>query len=190
MRNTTVITAALLLAGLTAGCSNGSDKPTVSKATDTPSATATKPTPSPSPSPSKETLRLGDTVNVNAGGYDFSAAAFAYKDKGVTSPPGMLQAGLKLALVEVKVCNKDDEPVTVSPFVWSLAYEDGARMEPFHMSAPELPQPVYPMDAKVRGGDCVRGNVFFEVPDGFGRAERVLYSPADLDEPVEWLVGK
>ncbi|MCX4906860.1 DUF4352 domain-containing protein [Streptomyces sp. NBC_00878] len=187
MRRTTVLLAACLLATLTACGGSDDDKPTVSKATDTPSAT-TKPTPS--PSPSKEALRLGDTANVNTGGFSFSAAALAYKDKGVSSPPGMLQDGMKLALVEVKVCNKNDEPIEVSPFVWSLAYEDGVRVEPFHMSGSGLPQPVYPMDAKVRGGDCVRGNVFFEVPEESGRAERVLYSPQDLDEPVEWPVGK
>ncbi|QQM41983.1 DUF4352 domain-containing protein [Streptomyces liliifuscus] len=187
MRHTTALLAACLLATLTACGGSDDDKPAVSKATDTPSA-STKPTPS--PSPTKETLRLGDTVNVNSGGIQFSAAALAYKDKGITSPPGMLQDGQKLALVEVKVCNRDDEAMTVSPFVWSLAYEDGARAEPFHMSGAGLPQPVYPMDAKVRGGDCVRGNVFFEVSEGSGSAERVLYSPQDLDEPVEWPVSK
>lgn len=187
MRHTTALLAVAVLATLTACGGSDSDKPTVSKATDTPPAT-TKP--APSPSPSKETLRLGDTANVNTGGFEFSAAALAYKDKGVSSPPGMLQDGLKLALVEVKVCNKGDEAMTVSPFVWSLAYEDGARMEPFHMGGSGLPQPVYPMDAKVKGGDCVRGNVFFEVPEESGRAERVLYSPQDLGEPVEWPVGK
>ncbi|MCX5336886.1 DUF4352 domain-containing protein [Streptomyces sp. NBC_00140] len=188
MRHTITVTlAACLLATLAACGGSDDDKPTVSKATDTPSA-ATKPTPS--PSPTKEKLRLGDTVNVNSDGIKFSAAALAYKDKGVTSPPGMLQDGQKLARVEVKVCNKGDEPITVTPFVWSLAYEDGVRVEPFHMSGGGLPQPVYPMDAKVSGGDCVRGNVFFEVSERAGRAERVLYSPQDLDEPVEWPTGK
>lgn len=189
MRRTTALLAAWLLATLTACGGSNDDKPTVSKATDTPSAATT---PTPSPSPTKETLRLGDTVNVGSGSLKFSAAALAYKDKGVTSPPGMLQDGQKLALVEVKVCNKGDDPITVTPFVWSLAYEDGARVEPFHMSGSGLPQPVYPMDAKVGGGggDCVRGNVFFEVTEGSDRAERVLYSPQDVDGPVEWPVGK
>lgn len=185
MRHTTAITAALLLAGLTA-CSGDSDKPTVTKATDNPSASNS---PSPSPTPSAETLKVGDTVNISTRN-EFSATVLAYKDRGITGPPGLLQAGNKLAAVEVKICNKGDQPFPVSPFTWSLAYEDGARVEPFHVSGSELPQPVYPMDAKVKGGDCVRGNVTFEVPESWARPERVLYSPADLDEPVEWQIGK
>lgn len=194
--NTVIIsTAAVLIAGIvTAGLvvSNSRDAddptPTVVKAANTPSASSTKT--SPSPSPSQETLKLGDKVDIDAGGNKFSAAVLAHKDKGISSPTGLFQDGQKLALVEVKVCNEGEQPITVAPFTWSLAYEDGSRLEPFHMTGSELPPPVYPMDAKVKGGDCVRGNVFFEVPKGFGRAERVLYSPGDLDEPVEWQVGK
>ncbi|MEH0633811.1 DUF4352 domain-containing protein [Streptomyces bottropensis] len=194
--NTVIIsTAAVLIAGIvTAGIvvSNSSDAddptPTVVEAANPPSASSTKT--SPSPSPSQETLKLGDKVDIAAGGNKFSAAVLAHKDKGITSPTGLFQDGQELALVGVKVCNEGEQPITVAPFTWSLAYEDGSRLEPFHMTGNELPPPVYPMDAKVKGGDCVRGNVFFEVPKGFGRAERVLYSPADLDEPVEWQVGK
>lgn len=193
--NTIIIsTAAVLIAGIvTAGIvvsnsRNDDPTPTVVKAASTPSASSTKA--SPSPSPSQETLKLGDKVDIDAGGNKFSAAALTHKDKGLRSPTGLFQDGQKLALVEVKVCNEGEEPITVAPFTWSLAYEDGSRLEPFHMTGSELPPPVYPMDAKVKGGDCVRGNVLFEVPKGFGRAERVLYSPGDLDEPVEWQIGK
>ena len=87
------------------------------------------------------------------------------------------------------MCNKDAEPITTTPFVWQLAYADGARFEATSMSGGDFPQPLYPVDAKVRGGDCVRGHVLFEVPKE-GRAERVLYSPDALDEPVEWQVGE
>jgi hypothetical protein len=187
MRHTAVLAAALLLTGAVTGCSSDDQKkPAVQKATDTPSASNS---PSPSPSPSQEKYKLGDTVDISAI-HELSAAALAYKDKGIASPPGLVREGNKLAVVEVKVCNKGTKTFSVGPFAWSLAYKDGARVEPFHVSGGELPQPVYPADAKVRNGDCVRGNVLFEVPDGFGPAERVLYSPDDLDEPVEWQVGK
>ncbi|MEJ8670312.1 MULTISPECIES: DUF4352 domain-containing protein [unclassified Streptomyces] len=186
MRTRTTIAVCLLLAGLTASCSsNDTDEPTVAKASVTESA---GPTPSPTPSPRQETYKLGDIVDISAGGNDFSAATLTYKNQGVTSPPGLLQEGQKFATVQVKVCNRSDEPIEVSPFTWSLAYEDGARVEPTHVSGGGLPQPAYPLDAKVRGGDCVRGYILFEVPEEFGRAERVLYSPGDLDEPVEWTV--
>jgi hypothetical protein len=183
-RTTTTLTAALLLAGLATGCSSdGEGKPAVAKATNTPSASST---PSPSPSPSRETFGLGDTADIDAGGRKWSTTVLAFKDKGITGTPGLGSDGRKWALAEVKVCNRGAEAFPVSPFTWSLAYADGARVEPTHVSS-GLPEPLYPMDAKVRGGDCVRGNVTFEVPLE-GRAERVLYSPSDLDEPVEWLV--
>jgi hypothetical protein len=184
-RRATAITAALLLTGLTASCSSESEKPTVSKATDAPPASSS---PSPTPSPSQETYKIGDTVDINAVN-EFSAAALAYKDKGITGPPGLVQEGNKLAVVEAKVCNKGAKTMSVSPFVWSLAYKDGARVEPFHVSGGELPQPLYPAEAKVKGGDCVRGHILFEAPRE-GQPERVLYSPDELDEPVEWVVSK
>lgn len=186
MRHTATITAALLLAGLTAGCSSDSNEPTVAKATTPP---ATSSTPSPSPSPSKETYKLGDTINISNAGVEFTVTATSFKDEGITSLPGMLSAEEKWAVVEVKVCNVGSQVFSVSPFPWSLAYEDGARVQGSGLSGAGLPAPEYPVDAKVPAGDCVRGNVPFEVPKS-GRAERVLYSPEDLEEPVEWQLGK
>lgn len=187
MRRTATITAALLLAGLTAGCSSGTDEPTVAKATTSPSTASSSP--SPSPSPSKETYKLGDTINISNAGFKFTVTVTSFKDDGITSLPGMLSADEKWAVAEVKVCNTGSQVFSVSPFPWSLAYEDGARVQGSGVSGAGLPAPEYPVDAKVSGGDCVRGNVPFEVPKS-GRAERVLYSPEDLEEPVEWQLGK
>ena len=188
MRTRTIATtAALLLAG-TVGCSsNGDDsKPTVAKASET---QTTSPTPSPTPSPSAETYKLGDTVDVDTEDGKFTAAALTYKAGGIPDVAGLLKGDQKWAVLEVKVCNKGPETIEVSPFVWSLAYADGARMEPMHMTGNELPQPLYPLEAKVKNGDCVRGNVLFQVPQQ-GTPERALYSPDALDEPVEWTVPK
>jgi len=191
MRRTTTLltlTTCLLLTGATTGCSSDTDdKPTVSKATHTPSADASSPSPTPSPSP--ETYKLGDTIDIETSGYQFAVTVIAFADKGITSVPGLLKAGEKWAQVEVKVCNTGSEALGVSPFPWSLAYADGVRVEATSVSGAELPGPEYPVEARVRGGDCVRGKVPFEVPEG-GRAERVLYSPGDLDEPVEWVLPK
>lgn len=185
MRRTTILlTAACLLAGATVGCSSDSedDKPTVSKATNTPTTAAT----SPSPSPSPETYKLGDTINIETSGFEFAVTVIAFKDKGITTDvPGLLQDGEKWAQAEVKVCNVGSETFGASPAPWSLAYADGVRVDSTSISGAELPAPEYPIEARVRAGDCVRGNVPFEVPED-GRAERVLYSPGDLDEPVEW----
>lgn len=160
------------------------DKPTVAKA----AASSPPATPSPSPSPSQPTLRLGDTADISSD-VETSAAALAYTDEGIKGWPEALDAGRKWAVVMVKVCNKGTEAIGVSTYPWSLAYADGVRVDSAGMNAGDLPQPLYPMDAKVKGGDCVRGNIVFQVPQE-GRPERVLYSPETLDEPVEWLVGK
>ncbi|WP_286255479.1 DUF4352 domain-containing protein [Streptomyces graminofaciens] len=187
MRHTTTLLSVVLLLAVS-GCSSddeGSGKPTVTKASPTPTVAS----PSPSPSPSKaETLKLGDTANISADS-EFTAAALGYTDKGITGVPELLSAGQKWSVVMVKVCNKGGEPIATTPLVWSLAYADGVRVEAAGMNAGELPQPLYPMEAKVSSGDCVKGNIAFTVPES-GRPERVLYSPDALDEPVEWQIGK
>jgi len=188
MRRTILPAAILLLAGAAVGCSSDTDdKPTVSKATDTPTTSSSSPSPSPSPSP--ETYKVGDTIDIEASGYQFAVTVIAFKDKGITTDvPGLLNDGEKWAQAEVKVCNSGSESFGVSPAPWSLAYEDGARVDATSISGAELPAPEYPIEARVKSGDCVRGNVPFEVPVD-GRAERVLYWPGDLDDPVEWLIG-
>jgi hypothetical protein len=188
MRHTTATVAAcLLLASIATACSSSDDpKPTVAKASDTPPASST---PTPTPSPSQEQLKVGDTAKINAADAKFTAAVLGYKDDGIKGVPEMLSSGQKWAALQVKVCNTGTDGFGVSPLVWSLAYTDGARIEAAGMNAGELPQPLYPMDAEVKVGDCVRGWIAFQVPVE-GRPERVLYSPDTLDEPVEWLVGK
>ncbi|MGW1721130.1 DUF4352 domain-containing protein [Streptomyces sp. NPDC002156] len=184
-RNTTIATC-LLLAAVTTSCSSGSkEEPTVAKASKAESAS---PTPSPTPSPSQETFEFGNTADIGADGRKWSATVLAFKDQGITGDPGLGSDGQKWALAEVKVCNRGTDAFPVTPFTWSLAYADGVRVEPTHVSS-GLPEPLYPMETKVKGGDCVRGNITFEVPLE-GRAERVVYSPSDLDEPVDWTVPK
>jgi ribosomal protein L21E len=184
-RTITLLAAGLLLAGTAVGCSSDSDKPTVTKATGSSTASST---PSPSPSPTPDTYKLGDTVDIDAD-TKFSTAALSIKTSGIAGVPGVLKSGQKWTAVEVKVCNTDKAPIVVTPFVWQLAYEDGARFEATSMSGGDFPSPLYPVDAKVRGWDCVRGHVLFEVPKT-GEAQRVLYSPDALDEPVEWQLAK
>ncbi len=182
---TTLLAAALLLTGATACSSSSSDKPAVSKASTTQAAETS---PSPSPTPSQETLKVGDTANISTSDAKFTAAVLKYQDTGIKGVPEMLSSGQKWAAVEVKVCNTGTDGFGISPFVWSLAYSDGARVEAAGTNAGDLPQPVYPMDAKVKVGDCVRGYIAFQVPES-GRPDRVLYSPESLDEPAEWLVS-
>lgn len=180
MHARTAITAAAALAALLlTGCATTS--------TDEPDAKPKTTTTKPSPPPTPKTLTLGDIANINIGD-KLTATALAFKDEGINGGPGLLHTGQKWAIVEAKVCNKGTKAIVISAFVWSLAYADGARVEPTHVSGGELPPPLYPMEAQVRGDDCVRGNITFEVPKDGGRPERVLYSPGGLDEPVEWAV--
>lgn len=179
-----LLTAACLLAGATACSSSASDTPAVSKASTTQAADTS---PSPSPSPSAETLHVGDTAQIDASDAKFTATVLKYQDKGIKGVPEMLSPGQKWAALEVKVCNTGTDVFGISPLVWSLAYADGARIEAAGINAGDLPQPLYPMDAKVKAGDCVRGYIAFQVPEA-GRPERVLYSPDSLDEPAEWWV--
>ncbi|MFI2426522.1 DUF4352 domain-containing protein [Streptomyces sp. NPDC018955] len=162
------------------------DKPTVAKAT----ATSSPSSPSPSPSEEEKEFKLGDTADIEDGDLgSFSAAALGYRDTGIKGIPEMLNPGEKWAVLDVKVCNTGGDPIQTSPLPWSLAYEGGVRVDSAGMNAGDLPKPLYPMDAKVAAGDCVRGNIVFQVPEE-GRPERVLYSPDVLDEPVEWRVPK
>ncbi|SBT94113.1 hypothetical protein GA0115233_107920 [Streptomyces sp. DI166] len=186
-RATAALAATLLLTAI-AGCSSdGSGQPRVAKAPEAPSGVGSA---GPSPSPGRESYALGDTVDIAMSGHDFSVTAIAHKDRGVPSPPGLPADGQKWVLAEVKLCNKGGKALGVTPFAWSLAYADGSRMEPTHVSGSGVPLPMYPLEAMIRGGDCLRGNILFEVPEDYPRAQRVLYSPTGLDEPVEWVVPK
>lgn len=161
------------------------DKPTIAKATET----STPPSPTPSPSEEEQEFQLGDTVDIDDGMGALTATAVGYRDTGVKGWPEALGPGEKWAVLDVKVCNTSGDPIQTSPLPWSLGYEGGVRVDSAGMNAGDLPKPLYPMDAKVAAGDCVRGNIAFQVPEE-GRPERVLYSPEVLDEPVEWQVPK
>ncbi|MBX9363940.1 hypothetical protein [Streptomyces sp. WAC04114] len=163
----------------------GDSKQSVAKA-----AASATPAPNLSTPPNKTRpeLKLGDTADIDAEG-KLRAAALTYKEHGIPDLVNLLNADQKWAALEVKVCNEGPDSVTMTPFVWSLAYPDGARVEATHMTGNELPQPLYPVEAKVKVGDCVRGHVLFQAPKE-GRPERVLYSPDSLDEPVEWQFRK
>lgn len=181
----TTAAAGILAALLLTGCGSD-DEPTVTKASPPP---ATSTTPTPEPTPTEKPLTVGDTANIDAPDAKLAAGVLAYTDQGITGIPEMLSSGQKWAVAEVKLCNKGEEAVGVSTMPWSLAYADGARVESAGLNAGELPQPLYPMEAKIKQGDCVRGNIVFTVPKE-GRPERVLYTIEDLDEPVEWTVPK
>lgn len=189
IRTTTAGILTVLALTLTAcgGSDSGDDKPAVSKASDTPTPATT-----PTPTPSKQELELnvGDTANVDGDNGRFTVAALSYQDTSIhSSIPGLLKDGQKWALVDAKMCNNTGQTVPATPFPWSLAYADGSRVESTVITGTDLPGPLYPEETKVKNGDCVRGNIVFQVPKE-GRPERVVYAPDVIDDPVEWQVTK
>lgn len=190
-RTTTAGVLAVLALTLTACGDSDDGKPAVTKATDTPTTSPT-PTPTPTPSPSQQELefQVGDTADVEGTDGKFTVAALTYRDTGIhSSIPGLLEDGQKWALVEAKVCNHTGQTVPATPYPWSLAYEDGSRVESTAITGTDLPGPLYPEETKLKDGDCVRGNIVFQVPEE-GQPERVVYAPDVLDDPLEWQVTK
>ncbi|MBZ4016261.1 hypothetical protein CCS38_11015 [Streptomyces purpurogeneiscleroticus] len=122
-----------------------------------------------------------------------ATTAIAYEQpvaRGSVQPEeefGSEQAGYVWAALEVKVCSTEGQEVYVNNTPWSLAYADGARVEPSSVTYGDFPRPEYPIgDTAVRVGDCVRGKIVFPVP-GNQRPERVVYAPPSSDA-VEWSV--
>ncbi|MFF9625433.1 hypothetical protein [Streptomyces griseosporeus] len=188
---TAACTALLALALLTAGCSSDTDDK-AAEPSATPTATSASPTPSPAPS---RPLAIGDTLTntgkvegktfkttVTVLGYthDFKAQASAADETGAE--------GYVWSALEVKVCALTSEVMT-SRFPWTLAYADGARVEPSGTTYDDFPKPEYPIEARVNSGDCIRGKIAYAVP-GNQRPEKVIYAPESLDESVEWSLAK
>ncbi|MFD5875693.1 DUF4352 domain-containing protein [Streptomyces sp. NPDC060322] len=184
---TAAIGAALLLA-LT-GCS--SDGTTVTKSDTKPEpAAATTSSPAAEPKP-QTTFAVGETADVNDAENDvaFSVAVIAYTQpvKG-PQPPTPELGGDTWATAEIKVCNTKGQTFSVSQFPWSLAYEDGTRMEVTGLNGGDLPKPEFPTDdVSVKAGDCVRGKIPYPVESG-KRPARIVYAPQSMAEPLEWTV--
>ncbi|WP_405584436.1 hypothetical protein [Streptomyces sp. NBC_01092] len=189
---TTAAAATLLLAALTA-CQN-SDEPAAGgdKASKTKAPAATKKSASPSPSEDKprdfgEAITFNDpataaTIKTTVLGYEQGIKAQTAADQEFNT------SGYEWAALEIKVCiTKGTGGTTRYP--WTLAYEDGARIEPSSVTYGDFPKPEYPYEATVKAGDCVRGKTVFPVP-GNQRPERVLYTPDALPEGAEWRVPK
>jgi hypothetical protein len=189
---TRTTTAALITAGLLATLTacGSSDDAKVTKSDATPEAAATSAAPEPTPT-QQTTFAVGETADVDdtENGVKFSATVIAYTQpvKG-PQPPTPELGGNAWATAEIKVCNVEGATFTVSQFPWSLAYEDGTRMEVTGLNGGDLPKPEFPTnDASVKAGDCVRGKIPYPVT-GDTRPERIVYAPQSMAEPLEWTV--
>ncbi|GAO09206.1 hypothetical protein TPA0598_04_08420 [Streptomyces lydicamycinicus] len=97
------------------------------------------------------------------------------------------EKGYVWGALDLKVCTDRGE-VLSSQTDWTLAYQDGARIEPSSSTWDDFPKPEFPAETQVRAGDCVRGKLVFPIPSG-QRPERVLYAPnGDGASLAEWTV--
>jgi hypothetical protein len=70
---------------------------------------------------------------------------------------------------------------------WTLAYEDGTRIEPSSSTWDDFPKPEYPFETKLTPGRCVRGKLVFPVPEN-DWPHTVVYAPYGIDTPQECAV--
>ncbi|MFC8658466.1 hypothetical protein ACFUCT_25165 [Streptomyces parvus] len=184
--------AALLAAGLLAltGCSSEPEAVSVTKSDTKPEPAPTTPSPTPEPE-SQTSFAIGETADIDdkPNNVSFTATVIAYSQpvKGPQAPTEDL-GGDVWATAEVKVCNVKGETFTVSQFPWSLAYEDGTRVEVSGLNGGDLPKPEFPTnDVSVKPDRCVRGKIPFPVQSDT-RPQYIVYAPGSLDEPLEWTV--
>ncbi|MEV6409388.1 DUF4352 domain-containing protein [Streptomyces bobili] len=190
MNTRTAACAALFaLVALATACSSDDAADSTPKPSASAAAAASSASP-PSPIPSKartigdmysstredQGLTFQTTSTVLGYEHDFKAQASAAEETGA--------AGYVWSALEIKVCAQSDG-ISVSRFPWVLAYADGARVEASGTTYGDFPKPEYPIEAKVKNGDCVRGKIAYAVP-GNQRPVKVIYAPDGLPEPVEW----
>lgn len=192
---TAAAVAALLGAVTLTGCSGGDTdaKPKPTK-TATPSPSE-EPTPSPSPT---GPVIIGDTWEWEGkddkGAYSGTTTVLSYEQhvaRTSIQPEeefGPESKGYVWAALELKVCTTTGD-VYVDNTPWTLAYEDGARIQPSTVTYGDFPKPEYPaVPTIVKPSDCVRGKIVFSVPSD-QRPEKVVYAPSDGDV-TEWAVPK
>ncbi|MFE4214199.1 hypothetical protein [Streptomyces sp. NPDC056844] len=105
----------------------------------------------------------------------------------VTAAEEVGTKGYVWAALEVKVCATEGD-ITTSSQPWTLAYDDGARIQPISSTYEDFPKPHYVEDAAVSAGDCSRGKIVFPVP-GEGRPSKAVYA-TDSYPALRWSLKK
>ncbi|WP_050491103.1 MULTISPECIES: hypothetical protein [Streptomyces] len=189
---TRTTTAALIAAGLLALTACGTTpEPDTKAAGPEPSAEVTE-TPTAEPTPETPvTLDMGSAWEFESTTDDIEGAVtvLGYK-QGVKSVGSAAEEsgtpGYEWAYVDMKTCSiRGTFSATTEP--WTLAYEDGSRVEPSSTTYDDFPKPEFPFETTLTDGKCVRGKLVFPVP-GDQRPTVVVYAPAGLDVPKEWAV--
>ncbi|MFF0794896.1 DUF4352 domain-containing protein [Streptomyces spiralis] len=181
--------AALLVAATATACSSGEPAPRV---TVTQTVTAT-PSTEAAANPDTGVLKMGtkkanddDASNIHT---TIQAVEYQQPYKGPQPrKPADFQGGDIWATASVKVCNIRGSDITVDQSVWSLAYEDGTRIQITGDTGGDMPKPEYPMATVVKPGRCAAGLIAFPVPSK-KRPARLVYGPQG-STPIEWAIPK
>lgn len=117
--------------------------------------------------PSQQDLSLGDTVTFR---YGDTVTVYSYTSP--VQPDGELiqpKAGNQFAAIDVEGCagsvevtgESGNTQMGFNPFSFALQMPDNTRLQP---SIPVVEPALYA--ANLSAGDCLRGNVSFEIPQG------------------------
>jgi len=173
------MTAALWPLLLCAGC-GGSDSGRASSSS-APKATATV-TVTATPSTPPGVLRLGETAHYKWGNVT------ALDTKREIAPDKTLPGSKTWMGVLVKSCvtaKRRGKQVTLGWGAWNVADRQGGQYEAFAWTGvTAYPSPVYPMDRTFPVGQCAKGWIVFNKPDGV-RPMKATYAPSG-DEAVVW----
>jgi hypothetical protein len=197
------LTAGLLLALATAGCTSHprhAATATSAPPTSAPPATATSAPSTSAPPASREhhigdmQLAISDDPPYRAEGrvtllaYTGNALQPAYRNDPLSSgtPKGFKYVGIQVRMCIVK--NNYPDPVRPSWDPWSLTSKDGDTYEPAReYNTGVLVTPLYPDGKATAVGQCRRGWIPFAVPQAW-KPDTAEYDPAAGDR-LTWQLG-
>jgi hypothetical protein len=118
---------------------------------------------------SQQEFRLGETATFR---YGDTTTVYSYVSPDQRANEFIQpKAGNQFAVIDVEICAGSGEVIgpsgrntqlSINPFQFSLQMPDNTRIEPTLLASPEPALPA----ANLSAGECVRGNLGFEVPQG------------------------
>jgi hypothetical protein len=190
------VTATALLLTALAGCGGGAEPETI-RVTTTKTVTPGVEAPASDEAKARSSVAaMGDVRKFSFEGddeYDPMAGnvtVLSYEQPvyaSVTAAEEVGDKGYVWAALEVKICATKGE-FTTSSMPWTLAYDDGTRVEPSSVSYDDFPKPAYVEDASVVAGDCSRGKIVFPVP-GKQHPSKAIYS-TENSPTLRWSLSK
>ena len=136
--------------------------------------------------PSQQELRIGETATLR---YADTSTVYSYVSPAQSANEfRQPKAGYQFAVIDVETCAGSVEvtdptgstQLNINPFQFSLQMPDNTRIQPNLFAAPE---PTLP-SANLSAGDCVRGNVSFEVPQG----QTPTFVLQEAVPPAKWAI--